>query len=345
MAQAWGDVPVHSIKTDLGHDRKFIFTGAATSDAQWLIGSSQPREFDVEVPVTWGRSDAVLVRVSDGSVHAMARLTSPSSQLLFTASDGPWVVWLEADDQPVFYNWRLMVYNLDTGTTRELAHALHKNGAVLEGPWPVPWVSHDLAVWGQAIGPLTGPDPLKNNIAREADLRTDDFRTLADHAGLPAISWPWVAWQVADVKPGHIQLMNMETGQQERLEGLSPTFTINGVSASYNTSDLHAVCLIEDLAAAATARPIVGDPDIYYEYITLNDRAVGYRQIDDLERAQRVLTQVYDRRLQVLIDLPIGTDLKHSWAAGPVVVWQTSTNTSDTFPAFIRVVDTRDIAD
>ena len=114
------------LQLDLGNDRHFLFAGAATSDGDWLIGASQPKEFRVEVPVTWGRSDAVLVRVSDGSVREMAKLTSPMSQLLFAASDGPWVVWMEASDEPNFSDWRIRDYNLDTGATTELAHALHK---------------------------------------------------------------------------------------------------------------------------------------------------------------------------------------------------------------------------
>lgn len=138
MAEAWGDVPVHSVPTDLGHGRRFSFAGAATSDGEWLVGASKPKEFSVEGKVTWGRSVAVLVRVSDGEVRRMAELTTPLSQLIFAASDGPWVVWMEADDNPSFSDWRLRVYDRDTETTRELAQAPAKGGAVLEGPLPVP---------------------------------------------------------------------------------------------------------------------------------------------------------------------------------------------------------------
>lgn len=344
MADAWGDVPVHSIATDLGHDRRFSFAGAATSDGEWLIGSSQPKEFSVEGKVTWGPSDAVLVRVSDGEVRRMAKLTSPLSQLIFAASDGPWVVWMESDDNPYGYDWRLRVYDRDTGTTRELAHAPHKDGAVLEGPWPVPWVSNDLAVWGQAIGPLTGGDPLRNAVVREEDLRTGKVRTLADHAGLPAISWPWMAWGVDEGSDVYTLVTNVETGQRERLETAFHTLVLLGASAAYNTMDYHVVCLIDNLATGTTARPIVADPDITFEWITLNDRAVGFAQQSLYTELGKEPTQVHDRQLDALVDLPMVVGFSETFAVGPLVVWQTPTKHWDDYPDFIRVVDTRDIA-
>lgn len=346
MAEAWGDVAIHSIPTDLGHGRRFVFAGAATSDGEWLIGASQPKEFAVEGKVTWGRSDAVLIRVSDGKVRRMAKLTMPLSQLVFAASDGPWVVWMESDDNPYGYNWRLRVYDRETRTTRELAHALHKDGAVLKGPWPVPWVSHDLAVWGQAIGPLTGADPLKNAVVQEEDLRTGEAQTLADHAGLPAISWPWVAWGALNDTGAQTIFTNRETGQQQRLETAYHTLVLYGASAAYNTPDYHVVCLIDDLATSATPRIIMADPNIDFEWLTLNGRAVGFaqRSLDpDLGLGQGP-TQVYDRQLEALVDLPMIVGFSDTYAVGPLVVWATPTRHWDDYPDFLQVVDTRDIA-
>ena len=345
MAAAWGDVPVHSIATDLGHDRRFTFAGAATSDGEWLIGASQPKEFSIEGKVTWGRSDAVLVRVADGEVRRMAKLTSPLSQLVFAASDGPWVVWMESDDNPYGYDWHLRVYDRDTGTTRELAHAPHKDGAVLEGPWPVPWVSGDLVVWGQAIGPLTGDDPLRNAVVREEDLRTGTRTTLADHAGLPAISWPWMAWGVDEGGETYTLVTNVETGQQERLDTTFHTLVLEGASAAWNTMDYHVVCLVDDLATGTVARPIVADTDNTFEWMTLNDRAVGFYQqsLDPDAEFGKEPTQIYDRRLDALIDLPMVVGFSQTYAVGPLVVWQTPTKHWDDYPDLIRVVDTRDI--
>ena len=116
MAEAWGDVPVHSIATDLGHDRRFVFANAATSDGEWLIGSSQPKEFAIEGKVTWGRSDAVLVRVSDGEVRRMAKLTSPLSQLIFADERRSLGGMDGVRRRPLRHDWRLRVYDRETGT-------------------------------------------------------------------------------------------------------------------------------------------------------------------------------------------------------------------------------------
>ena len=345
MADAWGDVPVQSIATDLGDDRRFSFAGAATSDGEWLIGASVPKAFDVEGKVTWGRSDAVLVRVSDGAVHPMAKLTTPVSQMLFAASDGPWVVWMEADDSPYFYDWRLRLYDQDTGRVRELAHARHKGDGVLEGPWPVPWVSDDIALWGQAIGPLAGDDALRNAVVREADLRTGDVTTLADHAGLPVISGPWMAWGMQSGTDSYTLATNRETGQQERLELQFHTLALHGASAAYNTMDYHVVCMIDDLGTGATARPIVADPNTTYEWITINDRAVGFAQQSLIGEPGHEPTQVYDRRLDALVDLPMVVGFSQTFAVGPLVVWRTPTERWDDPPDFIRVVDIRDIGE
>ena len=344
MAEAWGDVPVHSIATDLGHDRRFSFAGAATSDGEWLIGASQPKGFSVEGKVTWGPSDAVLVRVSDGKVHKMAKLTSPLSQLVFAASDGPWVVWMESDDNPYGYDWRLRLYDRDTGTTRELAHAPHKDGGVVEGPWPVPSMSGNLIVWGQAIGPLTGDDPLHNAVVRQEDLRTRTITTVADHAGLPAISWPWMAWGVDEGTGGYTLVTDLESGQQERLDTAFHTLVLDGASAAWNTPDYHAMCLVDDLASGTVARPIVADPDVTYEWLTMNDRVVGYAQQSLHGELGSEPTQVYDRQLDALVDLPVVVGFSDTFAVGPLVVWQTPTKHWDDYPDLIRVVDTRDIS-
>ncbi len=337
MAEAWGDVPIRSMPIDRSGDYELSFMHAATSDGEWLIDENQPRDFGS------GPSWAVLVRVSDGSVRVMAKLATLRSQILFAASDGPWVVWSEADDEPYFYNWRLMVYNRDTGVAHELARAPHKNGAVLEGPWPVPYVSHDLAVWGQAIGPLIGDDPLKHAVAREADLGTGKLTTLADHAGLPAVSWPWISWEVAEANgTGHIQLTNLESGQQETVDVLSPTFAMQSGVAAYNTLDYQTLCLIHDLAVPGDVRVIMSDPRADIEFMTLNDRIVAFRNQPDLGESATLPTQVYDRELNALVDLPMTAGFSETVAAGPLVTWYDHVPNYDP-PRFLQVVDTRDI--
>ena len=40
--------------------------------------------------------------------------------------------------------------------------------------------------------------------------------------------------------------------------------------------DYHVLCLVDDLATGTVARPIVADTDNTFEWMTLNDRAVGF---------------------------------------------------------------------
>ena len=54
-------------------------------------------------------------------------------------------------------------------------------------------------------------------------------------------------------------------------------------------------------------------------------------------------TQVYDRQLDVLVDLPMVVGFSATYAVGPLVVWATPTKHWDDPPDFIQVVDTRDI--
>jgi hypothetical protein len=48
MQEAWGDVPVQTVRTNLGHGRRFLFEGAATSDGSWLIGTARPKSRTAE---------------------------------------------------------------------------------------------------------------------------------------------------------------------------------------------------------------------------------------------------------------------------------------------------------
>lgn len=41
-------MPVQTVPTDLGHGRRFLFEGAATSDGSWLIGTARPKSRTAE---------------------------------------------------------------------------------------------------------------------------------------------------------------------------------------------------------------------------------------------------------------------------------------------------------
>lgn len=345
MAQAWGDVPVRSIDTDLGHDRRFVFSGAATSDGEWLVGTSQPKGFDVEGKATWGPGDAVLIRVSDGTVRRMAKLTTPRTQIDAVATDGRWVVWSEHDDHPHTYGWRLRVYDRDAGTTREVARARLRAGDIVDAA-PGAAVGGDRLVWARAAVADIGAHRLRHAVVREEDLRTGTVSTLARQAAWPEVSWPWIAWTAAEGGHEHTVVTNVETGQREDFATTLHFLALQGASAAWSTSEYHVVCLVDDLAMGAVARRILSDPDATYEWITLNDRAVGFYQqsLDPDGELGKEPTQVYDRVLNTLVDLPMVVGFSQTYAVGPLVVWQTPTKHWDDYPDLIQVVDTRDIA-
>ncbi len=309
---AWGPATPRKLPLAIGTDRTFVFDNVGTPDGAWLIGVSQPNEF----PQTARPSEAVLYRVADGTLRTMAQLETPASQVLAASSDGHWVVWSEAADQPYFYDWRLRAYDLTSGTVTELTRAVNVNGAPVPGPYPVPSVSHGLAVWGQAVGPMgAGPSEIANGVVREADLASGKVSTLATSAGMPVIAWPWIAWGVWSGDTGYIRIQDLETRQSTRLDVMPPTIALSGRSAAYNDPDSHSVFLIDDMAQPAPRLIAQGvDAADHLEWITLNSRLVAW--------AQSTTTQVYDRAEQRLVGLPMTFGRSAVYLCGPLAVWE-----------------------
>ncbi|MGH2511292.1 MAG: hypothetical protein ACRDGQ_01255 [Candidatus Limnocylindrales bacterium] len=296
----------------IGTDRTFVFDNVGTPDGAWLIGVSQPNEF----PQTTKPSEAVLYRVADGTLRTMAQLETPTSQVLAASSDGHWVVWSEAADQPYFYDWRLRAYDITTGAVSELARAVDVNGSPVPGPYPVPSVSNGLAVWGQAVGPMgANPSEMSNGVVREADLATGRISTLATSAGMPVIAWPWITWGVWSGGTGYTRIEDLGTKQISRLDVMPPTIALNGRSAAYNDVESHSVFLIDDVAQSA-ARLIAQGVDAadHLEWITLNSRLVAW--------AQSTTTQVYDRAEQRVVALPMTFGRSAVYMCGPLAVWE-----------------------
>ena len=106
------------------------------------------------------------------------------------------------------------------------------------------------------------------------------------------------------------------------------------------------LCLVDDLGSSAAARAIVADPDTSYEWLTINDRAVGFSQqsLDPDAELGTGPTQVYDRQLDALVALPMIVGFSGTSAVGPLVVWETPTKHWDDRDGLLQVVDTRDIA-
>lgn len=343
MAEAWGDVPVLSVPTDMGHGRHFVFGGAATPDGTWLIGTSQPDGFDIEGPVTWEPGDVVLVRVADGAVRTLARLTSPRMQIGSVATDGRWVIWREDDHGPSAHPSRVRLHDRETGETRDLTREARRAGASL---LDATLAGDGHLVWAAAPGSSPGGIEPHAAIVQMEDLDTGEVTTLAERADHPVGSWPWIAWALTgrtDGDPVLVTVANVETGHRVPLDMTYPTLALDGASAVFGTMEHHMVCLVDDLAATVAARPILADPDVDHEWLSINDRAVGLAQRSLLRELGKEPTQVYDRRLDALVDLPMIVGSSATFAVGPLVVWMTPTERWDDPPDVIRVVDIRDI--
>lgn len=354
MAEAWGDVPVHELPIDLGNGRKFEFNSAATPDGTWLIGTSVLSHLD-NGEMKQVHSDAVLVRVSDGAVRRMAPLQAPTSQMYTSSSDGRWVVWMEGGTMGLPGPLpRVMAFDRTTGRVRELAHAVDRtdsHGRSAGTSIGYPTLSNGLVVWDEATGRFNPNHPVAHSVIREADLRSGKVRTLAEHARLPHLSWPWVSWETEDDAGGFTQMTNLETGQQSRLDADSPGLflALHGDLAAYSTADqavfqgYNTLCLIDDLADAGSSRVALSDPYADFEWITLNDRAIAFSNQPQDDFIADAPTQVYDLVLDTLVDLPMPVGHSDTIAAGPLVVWHVPSPNSDSPITSLRIVDTRDI--
>jgi hypothetical protein len=344
MKEAWGDVPVQAVRTDLGHGRRFLFEGVATSDGRWLIGTTLHERRDPGAAK--GPDDLVMVRVSDGVVRTIARLTTADPSLSIV-SDGRWVVWAESGEDVMTDPVRMRVYDRDTGSVRDIARSLHHPGGRLVG---ILSLDGDRLVWAQQTGkPLNGPDRHAAAELHEMDLSTGMVRTLAEGAGFPVMAGPWLGWAATalmdDGEPMTLTITNDQTGQQVQVDVPYPSLRLHGASAVFTTgaSGYDIVCIVDDLTTGGPARPILADPDASFEWLSVNDRAVGFAQQTLGSGLGKDPTQVYDRQLEVLVDLPMTVGSNQTWAAGPLVVWATPTKHGDDFPESMRVVDTRDI--
>ena len=288
-----------------------MWANAGTPDGQWLIGSSGSQGF----PSSTSAGDAVLYSVKDQTVRVMAGLGGPGTQMLSAAADERWVVWSEASDAPFFYAWRLMAFDRDSGHVREVAAAVRNASGAVQGPYPAPSISHGQMVWGQAIAPVTGTDTIGNAVVKEADLASDTILTRATSAGMPVISWPWLAWDVSTDAGGYVELENSVSGQAAKLEMTPPTFALDGDSAAYNDPNSQHVYLVENLNNATRGKLIAqaGSDAEHLEWITLNDRIVAW--------SHTTLTEVYDRKLSEIVELPMHSGRSAVYVCGPLVVW------------------------
>ena len=314
-ATVWGQVDAVRLPIPLGGGRHFVFANAATPDGRYLIGTRQPDDF--QPAGGHGKAgEAVLYGMPGGEVVAMATLSAPNSQVMSASADDRWVAWIEADDQPYFFNWRLRAYDRSTGRVRELARAELDAGQPLKGPLSFVAVSHGIAMWGQGLGGPATPGDMGHAVVRRAALESGAVSTVASSAGWPALSWPWAAWVVFDGDSAHVEVQNLETGASSRLEVRPSLLALDGDSLVYGDSDSAGIWLVDKVGDTGLGRLIARGPDktAALEWPTLNPRVVAW--------AQNGTSIVYDRLLDRLVGLPVQNGWSSSTASGPLLVWE-----------------------
>lgn len=292
------------------HNYALVAHYTATSDGRYLVASLIPRE---GLDTTTRPSYLVLSDIATGAIITIRRLPRPQSQVITASSEGDWVVWAEAADQPNFFDWTLLGYNRRTGGVTQLAAAVHQQGHAIPGPYPTPVVSHDHVIWGEAIGPIT-TDNYDNAVVRLTDLLSGHITTVATRAGLPVLSWPWAAWDQQSSGPnGYMALKNLETGQTTQIAGQPATFVLWGTSAAYD--DVQSVSLLDDFTRDSTHPLLLQlvSQLFHLQFVTLNDRIVAWQSDGP--------PQVYDRLERRLVTLPVATREITAFVSGRLLVW------------------------
>jgi hypothetical protein len=333
MRQAWGNVSIASLPTSMGDNLMFVWEFSATPDKQWLLGAVQ--QYDYTKPRTQPAYLA-LYNIHTRQVQRIHTLLTLQSQALGASVDDHWVAWSEADDA-AYFDWTLFLYNRDTGQTTEVAAAPKVNGQPVSGPNTPPIISGGHMIWSQPIGPVKQGDSasLQNAVVKLEDLSTGKITTLATGAGLSTLSWPWAAWGVYPTQSdsqGYMEIKNLQTGQDIHLPEQPATLVLDGVSVAYDNNS--AAFLINDITKYhSDPQQIASSQDI--EWVTLNDRLVGWKQ----DTTQPI---VWDRLFNRPVTLPEQNtaDSTESWAVGNLLVWWKYQDVVHETPPVLQIVDT-----
>jgi len=319
--QAWGNVHIIHLTTDMGNNLVFISEQVASPDGQWLVGSIEPRTFP---NVTNALSSIALYNVHTSRVVRVHTLLNPLSQVLSASIDDHWLVWSEADDNPTFYDWTMFAYNRQTGQVTKLGQAVRVNGQPIAGSYLSPVVSQDEVIWSEPIAPVVQNDSstLKNNVTYLENLAAGTVTTLATAAIGAYLELPWALWGTYTPSgSGYILFKNLVTGEVRQLQQEPATIVIHGTSAAYD--DSNSVYLIDDF----TKTPVTGvqiaaptDAAPHLEFVTLDDRFVAWR-------AQTGTPTLYDRIHKRIIRLATYPDFSNASAIsdpileGGLIVW------------------------
>lgn len=341
LRQAWGKPTIHSLPLLLGTDRAFVFplsNGAATPDGQWLIGASQPRDFYTKASAP---SYAVLYNVVTQQVVTMAQLRTSRSQIVGASADSDWVVWMEADDSPNYFDWTLYAFNRQTTQVQMLAQATKDaSGSPVPGAFSGPFVDSGHVLWAQPKGDVS--QSIDNLVVREEDLSSGQTQTLATGDLVWGLSWPWADWGSVAPKANSTTLANLATGQRLTIP-TTGIVALSGTSVAY-LPDLSTIDILDNFTRG-TSTPLTLTPTTGVQsswYLSLSQRLVAWSPTSGLTSSRAI---VYDRQLRRYVSLPTTNGGEGmTWTGGHLLVWtdpQPISNPSGLDPAgTIDVIDT-----
>ncbi|MEO7002992.1 MAG: hypothetical protein ABI068_14345 [Ktedonobacterales bacterium] len=335
MQQAWGNVAVTTLTTDLDDNRVFIFAEAASPDGQWLVGGDSSRDF----PTIPRPSYLALYNVRTRRVVLIQALQHPNSAIIAASIDAHWLAWTEAPETtggpPGPNDWQMFLYNHQTDTiTRRIQSPDGEvtqlvNDTALFGATSGPVVSGDAVIWSQPTSPIVSNTDNPNKIAVKIEnLTTGVVTTLATGAQNVALSWPWAMWIqiVPNYNPdgGDVTFRNMLTGQTIPLH-LTGGVALDGVSIAYDAPVLPGIGnsgavmnLVPDITRSTQPQQIAAAPSITqpYDAATSNDRLVTWYENDPQ-------MQVWDRVEKRLVALPLPSQAGGGWVGGRILLWVT----------------------
>jgi hypothetical protein len=221
------------------------------------------------------------------------------------------VVWSEATDALRTADWSIFAFNQRTSQISQLAQAERVNGAPIEGAMPYPAMDHGLLLWAQEVA-TASPKGEPGAIVRVKDMATGAVTTLGTGMD-PGIAWPWVYWRDEPAGSGVITALNLKTQQIMRTPDGAESLALSGVSLVIcHTRSLDLVENITRRLNSPKRLLSVTTPN-HLQDVSISGRLIAWEQVGPSE--------VWDRLLHVVVQLPIRSGQSATWTHGDTLVW------------------------
>ncbi len=323
----WPHLQVRRISDTINANEHIIFQGNGTPDGRFLLTKVQTRYlpgYGPDIP-----EQVALYDTTSGALRVIASAHDNQHGVTGFVADNHWVAWYErglpgiSADQ----SWTLYVYSLDTGTIQQIAH--NSEGGV----YPTPQIDQGKLVWDEVTGGQVTLDRA-NFVIRYRDLATGATQILAQRAGNPVISWPWVGWsQVTSTDNNGVQgveqFKNLETGEQATIQVMAYDKVLVGTSLVYmdNNDGSETFIYVPDIrhpdAGVQTYQPSINTSN----GLTFNGRYIGWNSLADHEPPAIYDVQRHQAILLPLQYRPVGTET--TFVIETTLVWLEDPNSDN----------------